>query len=66
MNRRDFALGGLGGFLTVPARVPVQDRRQRIIVLLVDGLGTEYVSASDMLKEMYAIEFRPRTDKATV
>ena len=32
MNRRDFTLGGLGGFLTAP----------------VLALGAEYISASDM------------------
>ena len=46
MNRRDFVLGGLGGLLTAP--VLVQNRPQRIIVFLVDGLGVEYISASDM------------------
>jgi phosphonoacetate hydrolase len=46
MNRRDFVLGGLGGLLTAP--VLVQNRRQRVIVFLVDGLGAEYISASDM------------------
>jgi phosphonoacetate hydrolase len=46
MNRRDFALGGLGGFLMGP--IPVQNRRQRVIVFLIDGLGEEYISASDM------------------
>src|SRR5262245_58632616 len=46
MNRRDFVLGGLGGMLTAP--VLVQDRRQLVIVFLVDGLCTEYISESDM------------------
>src|SRR5215813_3027599 len=46
MNRRDFVLGGLGGLLTAP--VLVQNRMQRVIVFLADGLGAEYISASDM------------------
>src|SRR5262245_65468837 len=46
MNRRDFVLGGVGGLLTVP--VFAQNRRQRVIVFLVDGLGAEYISASEM------------------
>src|SRR5262249_34618939 len=46
MNRRDFVLRGLGGLLTAP--VLVQNRRQRVIVFLADGLGAEYISASDM------------------
>ena len=46
MNRRDFVLGGLGGLLTAP--MLVQNRRQRVIVFLADGLGAEYISASDM------------------
>ena len=46
MNRRDFVVGGLGGLLTAP--VLVQKRRQRVIVFLADGLGAEYISASDM------------------
>src|SRR5262247_375821 len=46
MNRRDFVLGGLGGILTAP--VLVQNRLQRVIVFLADGLGAEYISASEM------------------
>jgi phosphonoacetate hydrolase len=46
MNRRDFVLGGLGSLLTAP--MLAQNRRQRVIVFLVDGLGAEYISASDM------------------
>src|SRR6478609_7056374 len=46
MNRRDFVLGGLGSLLTAP--MLAQNRRQRVIVFIVDGLGAEYISASDM------------------
>src|SRR5262252_5337320 len=46
MNRRDFVVRGLGGLLTAP--VLLQKRRQRVIVFLADGLGVEYISASDM------------------
>jgi phosphonoacetate hydrolase len=46
MKRRNFLLGGMGGLLTAPALF--QNRRQRVIVFLVDGLGPEYISASEM------------------
>ena len=61
MNRRDFVLGGLGGLVTAP--MLVQNRRQRVIVFLVDGLGAEYISASDMpvLKSCDVVMFTPST-----
>src|SRR5262252_9326074 len=46
MNRREFTLSALGGVLTAPAFL--QNRRQRTVVFLIDGLGTNYISTSDM------------------
>ena len=46
MKRREFVLGGLSSLLS-PAAL-AQNRRQRLIVFLADGLGADYIAASEM------------------
>jgi phosphonoacetate hydrolase len=46
MKRREFVLGGLSSLLSI--RALAQNPRQRVIVFLADGLGADYIAASDM------------------
>src|SRR5436190_19756432 len=45
MNRRDFILSTMAG---VSGCVGPRQKPQRVIVFLVDGLGSDYIAASEM------------------
>src|SRR5262245_46721458 len=46
MNRRKFILAGLGAL--AGTRAFAQNASQRVVVFLADGLGTDYIAASQM------------------